>query len=186
MHGVVFAELKKWVDTEHGEAVWPKLLEAAGLPGHVYMPISEYPDAEAMALVGAASRLTGKSAGELLEGFGEFIAPDLIAMYRNLVRPEWRTLDVLEHTEGTIHSVVRVKNKGAQPPRLHVRRVSPTEAVITYNSERKMCALAVGITRGLAKHYGERIAIEHSKCMHKGARACEIAVTVAAGKAANA
>jgi predicted hydrocarbon binding protein len=179
MHGIVFSELQKYVGRTLGEPAWKSLLDESGLEGRVYLPISEYPDAEIAALVRTASHLTGKAADEILRDFGEFITPDLLNMYRSLIRPEWKTLDLLEHIEGTIHAIVRVKNPGAHPPRLRVSRMPGSRVAIKYSSDRKMCALAVGIITGLGKHYGEKISIQQTRCMLKGDPACEIEVAQA-------
>jgi predicted hydrocarbon binding protein len=48
--------------------------------------------------------------------------------------------------------------------------------LITYDSPRKLCAVARGIVRGVASHFGERIAIEGRRCMHRGDPHCLIAV----------
>jgi predicted hydrocarbon binding protein len=37
-----------------------------------------------------------------------------------------------------------------------------------------MCAFAIGIAKGLAKHYNETIEVSQTKCMHKGEPHCEI------------
>ena len=95
-------------------------------------------------------------------------------MYGHLLRPEWGTLDVIENTEATVHSVVRVKNPGAKPPELKTVRHGANEVVLFYGSPRQMCALAVGIAEGLAKHFNENIVAQHAACMHKGASKCEI------------
>jgi hypothetical protein len=34
-------------------------------------------------------------------------------MFGHLLLPEWKTIDVIDNTEGTVHTVVRVKNPGA-------------------------------------------------------------------------
>ncbi|NUQ74588.1 MAG: heme NO-binding domain-containing protein [Polyangiaceae bacterium] len=101
MHGVILSELQKFIDGRHGSLAWPAILRDAGLGTRLYSPFQTYPDAEVMAIVAAASKATGRPAGLLLEDFGEFVAPDLIALYRALIKPEWRTLDLLEHTEST-------------------------------------------------------------------------------------
>src|SRR6185369_7782403 len=98
------------------------------------------PDSEAVALVTAASRITGTPVSGVLEDFGAFIVPDLLATYGSSVRPEWKTLDVLENTERVMHSAVRVRNHNAQPPRLICERLGPQEVVINYSSQRKMCS----------------------------------------------
>ena len=86
----------------------------------------------------------------------------------------WKTLDVLEHTEGTIHRVVRLRHEGAAPPRLKAERTEPNEVVLTYDSPRKLCAVARGIGRGVAKKMQELITIREPRCMHRGDPACVI------------
>jgi hypothetical protein len=139
------------------------------------MPVTEYPDEEAVALIGAIAAKTGKSQRAVLEDFGEFIAPHLLALYRHMVKPEWRTLDLLENTEQTIHRVVRLRNPGARPPELRTDREGD-EVLITYRSSRRMCGVAVGIVRGLAAHYNEAIEIKELSCILEGASACRILV----------
>lgn len=174
MHGIIFAELRNYAETRHGKGTWDKLLKSAALENKVYLPVREYPDAEVVALVAAASMMTGLPVAEVLEDFGEFIAPALIRMFGHLLWPEWKTIDVIDNTEGTIHHVVRVKNPGAKPPELQTVRHGEDEVTLVYTSPRQMCALAIGIGKGLAKHFKEKIAVTQSMCMHKGASKCEI------------
>lgn len=180
MHGIIFTELRKYVDEKLGGDAWSNLLSAAGLSGRMYLPIQEYPDAEAVTLVTTAARITGLDPALILESFGEFIAPSLLGMYRTLVKEEWKTLDVVEFTEDTIHKVVRQRNPGAKPPELKAVRLSPTQLKLTYGSQRKLCFVAKGIMKGLANHFGEEVTVEETQCMHSGAELCEMVVSVAA------
>jgi hypothetical protein len=50
----------------------------------------------------------------------------------------------------------------------------PSLLVLIYTSPRKMCALAIGIGKGLAKHFNEKITSLQTMCIHKGASRCEI------------
>ena len=134
MHGTIFAELHKYVVSKLGDDAWTALKGEAGVTRTEYNPLEIYPDSEVVALVNAASRITGLPATTLLEDFGSFIAPDLLEMYWAVVQPEWRTLDLLEHTESAIHEVVRVSQKGATPPYMHAERTSGDEVTITYTS----------------------------------------------------
>lgn len=174
MHGIIFSELHKYVEAKTGKKGWDALTEKAGLGMKLYTPFGSYPDVEVVALVTAAAEMTGKPASVVLEDFGEFIAPSLLAMYGHLLDPAWKTLDVLEHVENTVHSVVRVKNQGAAPPRLKFTRPSKGEAVLVYDSPRKLCAVAKGIARGVGKHYKEHLSISETQCMHRGAPHCTI------------
>lgn len=180
MHGFIFSELRKYADTRIGSGAWNRLLQSAGLGNKLYLPIQEYPDSDAVALVGAAAAETGMSQEEILEDFGRFLAPSLHGLYRTLVDPEWKTLDLLEHTEHTIHSVVRARNPGARPANLQAVRLSPEVVDLTYSSQRRLCPVAKGIIQGMAAHYGEDIVITETACMHQGAEACRMEVRLVA------
>jgi hypothetical protein len=179
MHGIIFAELQKYVTARLGAGAWDELLKQAGLGGTLFLPVQEYPDGHALALVATACRITGKEPGAILEDFGEFIVPDLVKTYGSLIKPEWKTLDLIENTEDTIHRVVRARNPGARPPSLKVERPRPNEVIITYSSARRMCALAKGIVKGIAKAYKERVTMLEPSCMLLGAPACRITVKLA-------
>lgn len=137
-----------------------------------------YPDPEVVALVTAASASTGLAADTILEDFGAFIVPDLMQVYSSFIQRSWKTLDLIENTEKMIHRVVRIKNPGAKPPELVVKRSGPKEVVVTYTSWRKMCSLAKGIVKGIAQHYKETVAIAESSCMNRGDPCCKIAVSL--------
>jgi hypothetical protein len=174
MHGTIFSALRSFAEKEFGSGTWAAMLKQAALGDQVYLHVQDYPDAEAMALVLAASSLTGKPVAALLEDFGEFIVPELMKMNGHLLLPQWKTLDVIEHTEATIHKVIRVKNPGATPPELKTTRLSSYELLLIYTSPRRMCAFAIGIGRGLAHRFQENIVITQPVCMHQGTSHCEI------------
>jgi predicted hydrocarbon binding protein len=177
MHGTIFFELKKYVETKlGGHEAWNRLLLESELGARTYEVMAEYPDRDVIKLISTISRITGVSVSSILEDFGEFIAPDLLQMYSGVINPAWKTLDVIEHTEDEIHRVVRLHNRDAHPPNLTCVRTSDDEVVIHYNSQRKMCEVAKGIAKGLAKHFEESISISESSCMHKGDSTCSIQI----------
>jgi len=163
MHGIIHSELKKFVETRHGADAWKAVLEEAGFSNKVYLPNTTYADQEAVAIVTAASRLTGTPAEDILESFGEFIVPALMSTYRPMIKPKWKTMEMLLNTEGTIHKAVRIKNPGAQPPSLKFKQTGPNTLKFNYNSWRRMSAVAKGIIKGVAKHYGEKVDIQERK-----------------------
>lgn len=175
MHGIIFSELRKFIETRLGHAAWESLTARAGVD-QTFLATSTYPDEQAVRLVNAAGAVAERPIPELLEEFGEFIAPDLVEVYKPLIKPEWTALDLIEHTEETIHTVVRIREPGAAPPQLHCTRVSPDEVVVLYRSRRRLCALAKGIIRGIARHYRERVQVIEETCMHRGAAECRIVV----------
>jgi predicted hydrocarbon binding protein len=178
MHGLIFAELKKYVGSKFDAKTWEVLLEKSGLKGNMYVAASVYPDRDILSLVNTACELTGLGVSAILEDFGGFIAPDLISQYSFLVKPEWTFLDFLCNTEETIHKVMRF-HQGVTPPRLVVTRVGEDKVIIVYDSARKMCALLRGIVKGAARHYREEVNIMESSCMLQGDSACMVTVELA-------
>jgi hypothetical protein len=155
MHGTIFTLLKRYVQTQYDHSTWVQLMELSGLDDVVFDHKTVYPDDHMYALVGHAAEMTGLSAEELHEKFGEYLVPDLMYMYQKLLKPEWKTLDMLEHTELTMHKQVRREHTENSPPVLEVSRLGPDELIIDYVSPRRMSGLAVGIVRGLASYYDE-------------------------------
>ncbi len=180
MHGIIFTALKKYVRTRLGDEAWNNLRAAAGLAGRVYLPVQPYPDEEIDALITTVAQLGGISRQQLLQDFGRSIVPDFVTVYRPLIAPDWRTLDLLQHLESRIHAGVRVNNPGAKPPVLRVERTSPERVVIEYESPRRWCALAKGLIQGVADHYGDGIQIAEERCLLKGDPFCELVVTLTA------
>jgi predicted hydrocarbon binding protein len=176
MHGTMFVHLRKFTEDRYGVDAWRDVLVAAGLGPRVYLPITSYPDGELTAIVVAAARATNQAIPALLEAFGEYVAPHLLAMYRHLLKPNWRTLDILQHAEATAHRAVRVEQPGASPPYLETERKSEREVTVTYTSARRLCHVAKGIIRGLSRHLDEPVLIDEPQCMHRGAERCLIRV----------
>jgi predicted hydrocarbon binding protein len=172
MHGLVFFLLQRFVENSFGPDSWPQLFEEAGLPSKRYSPASSQPDEELMQLVMAASRIAQRPASDVLVSFGQFIAPELLALQAEQINKEWKTLDVIVNTEKVMHKLVRANNPGAEPPVLRAQFVADNEVQLVYASARKLCSLAKGIVRGLAQHFRENIVIEEEACMCDGDPFC--------------
>jgi hypothetical protein len=177
MHGLIFLQLQRFATKQGGATAWETLLREARLPVKSYSPARAYGDEELFALVGAASRTFQIPESAVLEAFGEFIAPELIRIYGKLIDPTWKTLDLIENTEKLIHTAVRVGNPGAKPPVLHCVRSTQDELQIVYSSERRLCAVAKGIVKGVGRYYDENIAITDEACMLRGDPFCALQVT---------
>lgn len=176
MNGIIFMELGKFAQARIGDQAWRDVVRLAGVPPRIYYRVADYPDAEATALVTALAAALNESAEALLEDLGEFITPDLLRMARYWVQPHWKTLDLIEHTEATIHETLRAEGSRTDPPRLRCERTAPDEVALTYDSPRRLCRLARGIVNGIAAHYVEQVAIQEPSCMLKGDASCRLII----------
>lgn len=113
---------------------------------------------------------------DILEAFGEFVGGNLVTMYWHMVDPEWKTLDLIEYAEKSIHVNIRKTVMGALPPHLKCIRISPKEVHVIYGSQRRMCAVAKGMIKGIAAYYEEKVTVQETQCMHTGHPWCELVV----------
>ena len=99
---MIFSELRSYAEGKLGPGAWNAVLKRAGLEQSVYLPIQEYPDCEASALIAAVSTATRRNLSLVLEDFGEFIAPTLMKLHGHLLLPEWKTIDVIEDRKSVV------------------------------------------------------------------------------------
>ncbi|MDB4908931.1 MAG: Heme binding domain protein [Gemmatimonadetes bacterium] len=178
MHGLIANQLRLFVIDKLGRDAWLDVTDVA--PG----VLTEAPpsldvqvaDEVIVAAVVRAAALAETPVPEVLRSFGNFLAPALLRVYSPLVKPEWRTLEVIENTEERIHTAVRIKDPSAGPPYLKSRRVADDEVLIHYTSPRKLCMVAEGIAQGLADHFGETVVISQPECMLRGNARCLVSV----------
>ncbi|WP_162055934.1 heme NO-binding domain-containing protein [Pontibacter pamirensis] len=160
MHGSIFVLLKRFVESQYGYSSWVNLLEAAGIRHAPYQMDETYPTSEIASIVGKASQLMGVPPHQLMEKYGESLVPDLLLIYNKYIHPEWRTYDMLLNTETAMHAAVRKEDDRANPPLLLVTKKGSRQLIVDYYSRRRMAAVAVGIIKGIARHYDESDKVE--------------------------
>jgi hypothetical protein len=181
MDGTLLAALERYVDERYGDASWTALLDEAGMGPKEYRSGEEIPDTDLTAIVRAVPAITPVPLSSLAEDFGRYLAPELWSRYRHLARPEWRTLDLLMNVE-VIYGAFGATLFGSALPVLRATRTADAEVTLEYASPRRLCALAKGITRGIAETLGEKIEVAERACMLAGASACAIVVRGGEGK----
>jgi tRNA A-37 threonylcarbamoyl transferase component Bud32 len=178
MHGLIFFYIQKFADSAAaGATSWSKLRSTVTTSHDKYLPSGVYPDADAVHLLDSIAQAAHQSLPTIVERFGEFLAPHLIKVAGKHIKPDWTALDLIEHTEAIIHTMVRATNPGARPPVLDTVRQTPRELTLIYSSERQLCGLARGIISGIGVHYGEELSVEETSCMHQGAPFCTLVIT---------
>lgn len=175
MHGFILSELERFVATALGAPAWREVLRDAALGDRAYVASSSYPDHELRDIVVASARRTGVGVDRVLFDFGRYLAPDLVRNYRHLLQPDWRTLDVVEHTELLLHRVAMPGDPHASVPQLTVSR-DENGVSIAYRSRLGLCALARGAVVGLADCFHEHISVREPLCVQRGARDCTLQV----------
>lgn len=177
MHGLIFFYMQKFADylSMSGGDAGGLRATVVREPGR-YQPSGVYPDIEAMQILESLSAEVSRPLPAIVQEFGEFLAPSLVKVAGPWIDPSWRTLDLIQNTESLIHSMVRTAKPGAEPPVLETVRVSADELQLVYSSRRRLCVLATGLMRGMARHFGEKIEVCETSCMLNGDAFCSFTV----------
>ncbi len=175
MKGIIFNLLEQVVTDEFGEATWDTLLDDAGVKG-AYTAVGSYPHEELFALVGAASKATGRPPDDLVRWFGRSALPLLYQRYPQFFDGHDNTRAFVLTLNDVIHPEVRKLFPGAYAPTFDVDDSGPV-VVLGYESHRGLCAFAEGLLEGAADHYGEQATIEQSACAKRGDPRCVLDVT---------
>lgn len=161
MKGIVFTEFIEMVEAEFSPAVADRIITDAELPsGGVYTAVGTYDYREAVALVGALSRVSGQPVPDLLRAFGQYLLQRFVTLYPTFFERVDSTFAFLESVDRCIHVEVRKLYPDAETPQIETRVASPETLTLIYRSERGFHDLAEGLIRGCATHFGENLAIQ--------------------------
>jgi len=174
MHGILFKQLKTYVSDRWDDDVWTESMDEAGIEPKLYLPVTDYPDDEAMRLIDAVTTVTGVDRRELLDDFGESLAPALLDTFKAHVKDDWGAMDLLEHSGNEVFEVLRSENAVDE---VTAERTAEDTVVVEYGSSLELCTMAKAIVRGLADEHGESVDVTERACAKQGADACEIRVT---------
>ncbi len=178
MYGHLFIGLKEYVESEFDADTWITVINKSGSSSADYKVLLNYPDSEFTDLISAFASVTGNSVPATMELFGKYMAHFFTRMYGVFFKEDWNFFDLMEHVEDTMHRNLRMYNPGLHPPELAYTRISTDEVSITYNSHRKLCTFAIGLIKGFAEHYKEKISVTEKTCLLQQDNACRISIKV--------
>jgi hypothetical protein len=158
----MFSELVDWAERNYSPAIADAMIENSRVPnGGAYTSVGYYPHAEALAMLGALSELTGRQVSELAREYGRFLAGRLAVHHPQLMTGFTDVNSMLQNIETHIHSEVRKLYPEAQTPVVHAE-TSLTGTRVTYASHRPFADVAHGLIEGFIEWFGETLVVTRS------------------------
>lgn len=179
MKGIIFTTLGDMVEERFGLETWNQLLNTVNPPnGGAYTAGGTYPDAEIFSLITVLSNLVDVEPLQLVEAFGIYMFPVLAKKHSNFLQKGLSLKDFLKSIDRVIHVEVRKLHADASLPSITYEDPAPNQLVMLYRSPRKLCALAIGLIKGAAIHFKNKVTIQQPCCMHQGADHCRLEVHI--------
>ena len=176
--GLMFNVLEEVITDAYGPEAWDSLLCMSGAEG-AYSSLGTYSDNEFHAIAEATATLTGQTASQVLQAFGQSALPIMVRRFPTFMEGVSDTRTFLLSLNSAIHPEIRKIFAGAACP--HFKYAIGDDVVqITYYSRRRFCDIAQGLARGTLAHFGEAGEVTHPECLHEGAEACRLDVRWAA------
>ncbi|MEB3245042.1 MAG: heme NO-binding domain-containing protein [Vampirovibrionales bacterium] len=173
MKGIVFDLYHQLVCEKFGLKTWDALLnKVCPASGGAYTSGASYPDSELLALVSALGQQTKLGVDALIRSFGEFMFPRFARLYPEFFKPGYTLATFLKSVETIVHVEVLKLYPDAYVPKMHFEDDGPGRLMMTYQSRRKLCALAEGLLLGAARYYKTGLVYKQIQCMHQGASHC--------------
>jgi hypothetical protein len=178
MKGLVFTALLGFLEKEHGLEFADRILgEIDSDSGGAYTTVGSYPSSEMIAIVTAASRLSGRPVPDILRRFGESLFSQLVAAYPDLVGAPEDAFDLLTDLDGIIHVEVLKLYPDAELPTFETTRLDDRTLEVTYRSSRPFADLADGLIRGCCLHFGEAFEMTREPVSGDGSHATRFLVS---------
>ncbi|MFL5929634.1 MAG: heme NO-binding domain-containing protein [Gaiellaceae bacterium] len=173
LHGVIFTSFRDYLTAAHGVDRTRELF--ANEP--IYLLSEAYPDERLLDLIARTAAATGRTADEVVYGFGVFTGEiTFTRLYPAFFSAAPSAREFLLNVEERIHELVRATIPHAVPPQLKVSELGSDGVTIDYSSPRQLCVLLRGLAEGTARHYGETAAIHEIACMRQGAPSCRFEI----------
>lgn len=164
MYGLVNKAIQDMVVKNHGAEKWNEIRTLAGMEEERFVSLKSYPDKLTYDLVGAAHKVLGADAEQILMAFGEhWVLYTAQEGYGEMLDFTGTTLVEFLKNLDLLH--LRVKNMMPQlaPPKFQCLPVSEREVELLYYSDRPgLAPMVTGLLHGLGKRFGVELTVEHT------------------------
>ncbi|MFA0029592.1 heme NO-binding domain-containing protein [Vibrio breoganii] len=167
MKGIIFTEFLDLVENHFGLEVLDQVLEMSEDQG-IYTSVGSYDHKDLVKLIVNLSKTSDVPADQLQEVFGESVFKKLLATMPPAVAVAQSTnsFEFIRHVEDYIHVEVKKLYPDAVPPSFEFISESETELVLNYKSARCMSHVCLGLIKGCANHFEQKLDI-HMKPLNE-------------------
>jgi predicted hydrocarbon binding protein len=178
MKGIINKGIQEMVEDKYGAEAWERVKSLAGCEEPFFAISLDYPDEMTVALVKAASEVSGLPAETVMLEYGKFMVPNTLKKYY----PTYFKIAGSSPREfllnmGRIHDEVTRSVSNAAPPRFDYEELPDGRLLMHYNSKRGLCIVLRGLILGVGIFFNQQLNVRETACMLKGDRQCTMEIT---------
>lgn len=164
MYGLVNKAIEDLAISAGGEETWRRIKEEADVDVVAFVSMDAYDDDLTYRLVGAASRVLGMPAEEILKSFGRhWVLYTAREGYGPLLERAGSSLGEFLANLDALHTRVGLTMPALRPPSFQVDVVDDATFLVRYYSERGgLSPMVVGLLEGVGKRFGHEVVVTHS------------------------
>lgn len=164
MYGLVNKAIEDLAISAGGEETWRRIKEEADVDVVAFVSMDAYDDDLTYRLVGAASRVLGMPAEEILKSFGRhWVLYTAREGYGPLLERAGSSLGEFLANLDALHTRVGLTMPALRPPSFQVDVVDDATFLVRYHSERGgLSPMVVGLLEGVGKRFGHEVVVTHS------------------------
>lgn len=161
MKGIIGICLKRLIKKEYGLDKWYDILERAGFDKYLLIKASDnLDDAKFMDIIKSTCEVLNITLEQASDAFGEYwvneYAPEVYATYYRGVKTAKEF--ILNMNE--VHKSVVANLEDARPPSFKYEWKDDNTLHITYESNRNLVVLMIGLLKGVGKYFKEDLKIK--------------------------
>ncbi|MCD6162832.1 MAG: heme NO-binding domain-containing protein [candidate division Zixibacteria bacterium] len=178
MKGIINKGIQQLVETKFGSEAWEKIKSLAACEDQFFAINQDYPDESTMALVKAASKVSGLPAETIMIEYGKFLIPNVLKnqypVFFKLAgsSPREFLINMNRVHEHAIRSIAK-----AIPPKFEYEELSDGRLLMHYHSKRGLCVVLHGMILGVGILFNQELQVRETACVHKGEPHCIMEVT---------
>jgi len=178
MKGIINKGIQDLVETKFGAETWEKVKSLAGCEEPYFAISNDYPDEETIALVKAASEVSGLDMETVLVEYGKFMIPNTLReQYPTYFRLAGSSAKEFLLNMDRIHEHATKSISKSVPPRFEYEELQDGRLLMKYKSQRRLCAVLHGLILGVGILFDQELGVQETACMHKGNPQCVMEIT---------
>jgi Haem-NO-binding len=161
--------LAELVETRFGKDKWSAILSDSGLHARASafrLPTSDIPEDQIGRLLASTCKVLGINFQQAADAFGEYWCCTYAPRIYGVIVKRFKTAREMIVGLDQVHVMMTATIPNSRPPRFEYRWESDNTLNVTYNSQRNMIDIYIGLVKGVGMYFKEKLVVTKLSSQH--------------------